>query len=222
MKALARSVLRSVQFVEPRMRMCHAGSLRLAMHVAVRTPYVLVMQSDMPLKKSLEAQLLPLLRLMAESQLDAVYLAPGGNGCNANLAPRICQSMRPWTPPRSPGHEVSRRGSASGLPQLTPIRFWTDNNHIASTRFYTATVWPTYHAHELAEEAGTMRFTQKGKPLGKGGVGKGAGFPECGSCSVSRGRTTTSGEPSYSATTPTVAGARTSTGGSPSSRGCPR
>ena len=175
-KALARDLLPSVQFVEPRMRMCLAGSLRLAMHVAVRTPYVLVMQSDMPLQKSLEAQLLPVLRLMAESRLDAVYLALGGNDCNAKLAPRICQSMRPWTPPRSPNYQRPRHDAAG--PHLTPLRYWSDNNHIASTRFYTATVWPTYHVYELAEEAGTMQFTQVGKPLGEGGVGKGAGFME--------------------------------------------
>ena len=36
---------------------------------AVRTPYVLVMQSDMPLKKSLEAQLLPLPRLTKQEPL---------------------------------------------------------------------------------------------------------------------------------------------------------
>ena len=68
-KELVRGIVPKVQFVEASARLCLAGSLRHAMHVAVRTPFVLVMQSDMPLTRQLEATLPPLLSMMAARKM---------------------------------------------------------------------------------------------------------------------------------------------------------
>lgn len=175
-KVLAQHVLPSVQFVEANMRLCLAGTLRLALYTAVRTPYVLVMQSDMPLKKRLEPSVAPLLALMDAHQVSAVYLAVGSNSCNANLAPRICHWNRYWMPKPSTVHGIAH--NASSAVRLTPVRFWSDNNHFADTRFYSTKLWPTYHTYEMGEENGTMRFSPRGKATMKNGVGAGAGFPE--------------------------------------------
>ena len=182
-KELVRGIVPKVQFVEASARLCLAGSLRHAMRVAVRTPFVLVMQSDMPLTRQLEATLPPLLSMMAARKIAAVWFALGENHCHANLAPTVCIKNRANTGKASPSLEmedwpVQAETDILEYLHLTPIRMWSDNNHIASTRFYRDVAWPTYHQHELADAAGTMNFVPRARKAGVGGIGSGAGFPE--------------------------------------------
>ena len=169
----ARRLLPLVRFVEPTVRLCLAGILRLTMQ-SVHTPYFLVMQSDLPLLRSLNKNVVSdVLWLMNANLLGAVYLGTGNNGCNQRLANVVCARNRPWL-----GNASADYCPESSVPYVdfTPMRFWSDRVHFGSKAFYSSTVWPTYFTHEARERAG--KRVERTKLLTKSGVGTHAGMTE--------------------------------------------
>lgn len=153
-----------VRFVEPFARQCLAGLLSLAMERVV-TEYVFIMQSDISLTRAINVG--GLLGAMAERQVNVVWLAIGSNKCNAALAHRACRVNRPWVGPKSSAHDLLVTDSHPGM---TAMSFWSDQNHVASSRFYRDTVLPRIDEGKRQE-----RLRARGRLEA---IPRGSGFPE--------------------------------------------
>ena len=165
-KALATEMFSTerVRFVEPLARQCLAGLLSLAMNYVV-TRYVFVMQSDISLTRAVDVG--SLLSAMAARRVNVVWLAIGSNKCNAALAHLACRVNRPWAGPKSGAHDLLVTDKHPGM---TAMSFWSDQNHVASARFYRDTVLPRI------DEGKRQERLRAGGRLAA--IPRGSGFPE--------------------------------------------
>ena len=110
-------------------RACLSGAVRAGV-VNATTPFVAVIQNDLPLRRFLD--LPSLLELMTKHpQVQKVSFSAGYNGCYMRAAFTVCRGHRHLpVPPASNASQVNY-----DIP-LTPVMFWFDGNHIASASHY--------------------------------------------------------------------------------------
>lgn len=120
------------QVIELPHRACLSGSIRAGM-AGVSTPFVAVLQNDMPVKRKFD--LFALLALMeTEPRVEKVHFSVGINRCHVRNSKVVCKAHRRMGRASNVSYAQEKGGGV--LTRLTPVQQWFDGNHVATLTHY--------------------------------------------------------------------------------------